>query len=718
MNRYLAWILMALAVAAQAATPPPATALQPAPAQAEAAEITAKLLSRYHYHPTELDDAMSSRILDRYLEALDPDKTFFTQADVKEFEAFRFKLDDAILHQDLGVPFRIFHRYAKRVQGRLADARGFLAKGFDFTRQESYRYIRADEPWAASEAELRDLWRQRVKNDWLRLKLAGKDDKSIRETLGKRYDTAVSRALRTNRDDVFQLFMNAYASAIEPHTSYLGARAAEDFAIAMKLSLVGIGAVLQERDDYIVIREVVPGGPAARSGQLQAGDRIVGVAQGKDGAMTDVLGWRVDEAVTLIRGDKGTTVVLDILPANAGPDGEHKRLALVRDKISLEKQAASKSVIDVGTADAPRRVGVITLPAFYQDSDARRDSDDFRSATRDVAKLVAELKADKVDALLIDLRNNGGGSLDEAVRLTGLFIDTGPVVQQRNAQGQVRVEHDAEAGVAWDGPLGVLINRASASASEIFAAAIQDYGRGVVIGERSFGKGTVQTLLSLDELVKSDTPKYGEVKLTIAEFFRVTGNSTQLHGVTPDIDLPSLLDAERIGESAFDNALAWSRIDAARFAPAGQVAEFVPALALRHQSRIAKDADYRYLLEDVVEMNALRNRKDISLNEAERRQERERQEARLKARDAALAKPGADATTPPPEAEAANPGDDGLLAGERSLAEELSSELAAAGKRDLLLEEASRIVGDLAELLQGTTTRTAGTTSRATEAAH
>ncbi len=245
--------------------------------------------------------------------------------------------------------------------------------------------------------------------------------------------------------------------------------------------------------------------------------------------------------------------------------------------------------------------------------------------------------------------------------------------------------------MAWDGPLGVLINRASASASEIFAAAIQDYGRGVVIGERSFGKGTVQTLLSLDELVKSDTPKYGEVKLTIAEFFRVTGNSTQLHGVTPDIDLPSLLDAERIGESAFDNALAWSRIDAARFAPAGQVAEFVPALALRHQSRIAKDADYRYLLEDVVEMNALRNRKDISLNEAERRQERERQEARLKARDAALAKPGADATTPPPEAEAANPGDDGLLAGERSLAEELSSELAAAGKRDLLLEEASRI---------------------------
>lgn len=686
MNRRLPWIMLLFAASLQAADPGAARApLQPVPTQAETAAISAKLLSRFHYQAAALDDALSAKILDRYLKALDPERLYFVQADIDRFAVSRNALDDAIQKQDLSVPFAIFAQYQDRVRERLAGTRELLARGFDFDRVESYRFVRTDEPWPASEDEMRELWRKRVKNDWLRLKLAGKDDKSIRETLTKRYDSALTRAARTKSEDVFQLFMNAYATSIEPHTNYLGPRASEDFEISMRLSLVGIGAVLQERDDYIVIRELVPGGPAARSQQLAIGDRIVGVAQG-DAPAADVLGWRVDDVVTLIRGTKDTPVVLDILPADAGPDGAHKRVRLVRDTINLDKQAASKSVIETAGNGAPRRVGVITLPAFYQDVAARSSGGEFRSATRDVARLIAELKTDKVDALLIDLRNNGGGSLDEAIKLTGLFIDSGPVVQQRSAQGQIRVERDTVAGQAWDGPLGVLINRASASASEIFAGAIQDYGRGVVIGEQSFGKGTVQTMLDLDEMARSQKPVYGELKMTIAQFYRVTGDSTQLHGVTPDIRLPSMLDAERFGESGFDNALPWTRIAPAPYMPAGRLAELVPVLTQRHATRVAGSAEFRELQADVQELAALRKKLDISLNEAERRREREAQERKLQSRAQAQA-----------DSEAR---DDGLLADERSLGAELAAEQSRKKAPDVLLGEAAAIVGDLAVLQQ------------------
>ncbi|PKO57239.1 MAG: tail-specific protease, partial [Betaproteobacteria bacterium HGW-Betaproteobacteria-19] len=412
MNRKLLWILLTLTATAQAANLPSASApLQPVQAHAETAGVSAKLLSRYHYQAAPLDDALSSKIFDRYLKTLDPERVFFVQADIDQFAPARTALDDAILQQNLEIPFAIFSRYEQRVRERLGEARKLLAGGFDFERTESYRYLRTDEPWANSEAEVRELWRKRVKNDWLRLRLAGKDDKAIRETLGKRYDNMEARALRNKSDDVFQLFMNAYAMSIEPHTNYLGPRASEDFAISMKLSLVGIGAVLQERDDYVTIRELVAGGPAARSDQLSIGDRIVGVAQGEGAQMADVLGWRVDDVVGLIRGTKGTTVVLDMLPADAGPDGKHKLISLVRDTINLEKQAASKSVIQTGAGPTAQRIGVITLPTFYQDADARSNRDgNFRSATRDVARLLGELKAENVDGVLIDLRNNGGGS--------------------------------------------------------------------------------------------------------------------------------------------------------------------------------------------------------------------------------------------------------------------------------------------------------------------
>ena len=703
------WILFALASAAQAATPAPVSQLRPVEAHAMAAQASAELFSRFHYQNVPLDDAMSGKIFDRYIKTLDPDRIFFLQSDIDTFTTARNLLDDAILQQKLEVPFAIFGRYNERVRQRLAAARQLLDSGFDFERPDSYRYVRTDAPWAVSEAELGEIWRKRVKNDWLRLKLAGKDDKSIRETLAKRYELALTHAGRSKSDDVFQLFMNAYAESIEPHTSYLGPRASEDFAITMKLSLVGIGAVLQERDEYVTIRELVPGGPAARSEQLAIGDRIAGVARDDKSAMADVLGWRVDDVVALIRGTKDTTVVLDILPAGAGPDAKHKRVTLVRDTIKLEKQAAAKSVIELGGNDK-RRVGVITLPTFYQDVDARnRNDDSYRSASRDVAKLLGELKKDKVGVVLIDLRNNGGGSLDEAIRLTGLFIDRGPVVQQRNPKGQIRVEKDVEPGVAWDGPVGVLINRASASASEIFAAAIQDYGRGLIIGEQSFGKGTVQTLLDLDEMAKSEKPTFGELKMTVAQFFRVSGGTTQLRGVTPDIPLASTSDAQRFGESSYDNALPWTQISPADFKPVGSPTDLLPALIQRHRSRIAGDVDYGELLEDIAELEVLRKRTEISLNEADRRKERTQQEARLKARELARGEKKGEAANDEMPAAAR---DDGLQAGERSLGAELAAEQSRKSARDVLLDEAARIMGDVVELTRSGTAvaskRTAG----------
>ena len=499
--------------------------------------------------------------------------------------------------------------------------------------------------------------------------------------------------------------MNAYTMAIEPHTNYMGLRAAEDFEISMRLSLFGIGAVLSEKNEYTTIRELVPGGPAALSGQLKVGDRILGVGQGEKGEIADVLGWRLDDTVALIRGAADSTVVLDVLPAEANPDGKHQRVALVRKKITLEAQSAKKSVIPVADGSVTRRIGVITLPSFYQDFDARQKSDPaYKSATRDVARLLDELKQENVDSVLIDLRNNGGGSLNEAVELTGLFIDKGPVVQQRSAQGKISLESDTKAGVAWNGPLGVLINRGSASASEIFAAAIQDYGRGLIIGEKSFGKGTVQTMIDLDQLAKNDKPKFGELKLTIAQFFRINGGTTQLRGVTPDILFPTISDDEDFGESSFDNALPWAQIKAADYAPVGNLSQLVPNLLNRRGIRVKTDKDYQYLLEDVAEFKQLRKKNQISLNEAERRKERDVQEAKLKAR-----KTGQEAPD-----DLASSRDDGLQADERNLSNDLTAEKARKDAKDVLLNEAVHVLSDEVDILNSGTrlTRKIANTSK------
>ncbi|MCU6435085.1 carboxy terminal-processing peptidase [Undibacterium sp. Jales W-56] len=696
MNKNLLGLLLVFAVSTHADTLE-STAPQlllPQQQQSQAAALSARFLTRFHYKATPLDDAMSEKIFDRYLKALDPERLFFTQSDINQFSSARTKLDDAIYQEDLNIPFAIFNLYEKRLIDRLTYARDILKKGFDFTQQESYSYAREKEPWPQSEDEAKDLWRKRVKNDWLRLKLAGKDEAAIRETLDKRYTTSINRIRKYKSDDAFQMFMNAYATSIEPHTNYLGPRASEDFDIAMKLSLIGIGAVLQERDDYTTIRELVAGGPASLSGQLKVGDRIVGVGQGKNGALTEVIGWRIDDVVNLIRGAKDTVVTLDILPADASLDGKHQLVTLLRDKIKLEQQAAKKSIIPVKSGNLTRQIGVISLPTFYLDFDAKRKGDkDFRSATRDISRLLEELKKEKVDSVLIDLRNNGGGSLAEAIELTGLFIDKGPVVQQRNSQGKISVESDNDAGVAWNGPLGVLINRGSASASEIFAAAIQDYGRGVIIGEPSFGKGTVQTLISLDQMAQNTKPKFGELKMTIAQFFRINGGTTQLRGVTPDISFPSLTDPENFGESSYDNALPWSQIKPADYKPTGDLSDLLPMLQVRYESRTAKDKDFQYLQEDIAEVQALRKKKLISLNEAERRKEKEAQEAKVKQREA-HENGGKTATKTKSKA------DDGLQANERNLAADIAAEKEQKDAKDVLLNEAVHILSDEVDLLK------------------
>ena len=640
----------------------------------------------------ELNDSLSADIFRRYLQSLDGQKLFFTQADINRFAPYRTGLDDAIKSQQLQPAYDMFDTYVQRVDERVAYARSLLKKPFDFSVKESWAYDRDKADWAADTAALNEVWRKSVKNDVLRLKLSGRSQDEIVKTLDKRYATLASRVHELRGDDVFESFMNAYATSIDPHTSYMSPRSAENFNMQMRLSLEGIGAVLQRQDEFVVIRTIVPGGPAMRSGKIKVGDRIAAVGQGGSGPMTDVVGWRIDDVVDLIRGNKGTQVRLDILPVDASIDGAHKLVTITREKVKLEEQAASQRIIDT----QGKKIGVIELPGFYQDFEAKRRGDaDARSATADVAKLLAQLKAAKVDGVVVDLRENGGGSLDEAIELTGLFIDRGPVVQVRESGGKVSVDSDEDRGVAWTGPLAVLVNRSSASASEIFAAAIQDYGRGLIIGEPTFGKGTVQNLIDLDRVTEREQPQFGQVKLTIAQFFRIDGGTTQHAGVVPDIEFPVTVDASEFGESTYDNALPATHIQAAAHTELGNFAPIVPRLIALHGARVAKDKEFGWWAQDVAQFRAERDRKLISLNEADRRAERDAQEAKRKAREAERKSLGlADDSS-------ANQDDDGLQADERNIAQEAADEQAAKNRPDPLLRESAAILADAVTLLSG-----------------
>ncbi len=642
------------------------------------------------YRPRPLNDELSADIFRRYIDMLDSEKMYFTAEDMKNFEAYKTTLDDAIKARKLDPAFTIFQIYQQRVAQRIAFARSLLKQPFDFSSKETWAYDRKDAAWAADANALNNLWRKSVKNDALRLKLAGRKPEEISKTLDKRYAQVTERSTELRGDDAFEFFMNAYTLSIDPHSSYMSPKSHENFMMQMRLSLQGIGAVLQRQDEYVVIRTIVPGSPAQLSGKVKVGDRIVSVGQGDKEPMIDVVGWRIDDVVEKIRGDKGTKVRLDIIPGDQGVDAKHVMVTLVRDTIKLEDQAASKRIIDVDG----KRIGVIELPAFYADFEAmqRRDPNP-RSATTDVAKLLNELKAEKVDGIVVDLRENGGGSLDEAVDLTGLFIDRGPVVQVRQSGGYTQVRSDEDRGVLWSGPLAVLVNRSSASASEIFAAAIQDYGRGLIIGEPTFGKGTVQGLLPLPPERGAEGGKYGTAKITSQQFFRIDGGTTQNAAVTPDLQFPVTVDASEFGESTYDNALPFTRIEAAKYATVGNFKPIIGKLFADHQARIAKDREFQWWSEDVAEFRTERDKKTLSLNEAERSAERDRLEAKRKARDAERKTLGlADAG---PENK-----DDGLQANERDVKVQVAEEEAAKKRPDPLMRESAAILADTISILK------------------
>ncbi|MCW8807458.1 MAG: carboxy terminal-processing peptidase [Rhodanobacter sp.] len=674
--------------------------LQPTPSEAQAAQLSARFLTRFHYDAQPLDDAMSARIYKAYFKLLDGEKVFFTQADMDKFAPLKTRLDDAIWNQDLSAPFAVFDLYVQRAVGRMTFARELLKKGFDFSKDESYTFDRKKADWPRDQAAIDDLWRMRTKNDWLRLKLAGKSDADIRKTLDKRYTGYIERVRQLDSQDAFQTFMTAYAETTDPHTDYLGPRAAENFDIAMKLSLEGIGAQLQSRDDYTMIAKLIPGGPAIKSGKFKPGARILAVGQGASGPLVDVVGWRIDDVTALIRGKKGTVVRLEILPPDVGQDGKHELVTLVRDKIKLEDAAASKKIIEIKDGDVTRKIGVIDLPSFYSDFGARSEGDkNYRSTTRDVAKLLGELKLAGVQGVIVDLRNNGGGSLAEADSMTGLFIDKGPVVQVRTAGGEVQVQGDDQPGMAWSGPMAVLVNRGSASASEIFAAAIQDYHRGLIIGEPTFGKGTVQNLVDLDRFGQSDSekPQLGELKMTIQEFFRINGGSTQLKGVTPDMEYPKNGDDKDFGESTYDNALKWTQIAPADYKPVANLNAYLPQLARMHRERVAKSPAWKLMLDELSQYKLMRDKTSISLNFAAREAERKQLDAiqaGFRARHKAI--DGSDALA----SDEASSLDDGLNANERSLKSELKQESDAKKAKDVELNETAHVLFDAVGLIE------------------
>ncbi|TLP61224.1 tail-specific protease [Pseudomonas mosselii] len=597
--------------------------LQPDRDEIVASLNVVELLKRHHYSKPPLDDARSVIIYDSYIKLLDPSRSYFTAADIAEFDKWKTQFDDFLKSGNLDPGFTIYKRYLDRVKQRLDFALAELNKGvdkIDFTVKEDLLVDRKDAPWMKNQAELDELWRKRVKDEVLRQKIAGKDFKQIQETLIKRYKNQASRLDQTRAEDIFQAYINTFAQSYDPHTNYLSPDNAENFDINMSLSLEGIGAVLQSDNDQVKIVRLVPAGPAAKTKQVAPADKIIGVAQGNK-EMVDVVGWRLDEVVKLIRGPKGSVVRLEVIPASNAPnDQTSKIVSITREAVKLEEQAAKKSVLKLKQNGRDYKLGIIEIPAFYLDFKAYRAGDpDYKSTTRDVKKLLTELQKEKVDGVVIDLRNNGGGSLQEATELTSLFIEKGPTVLVRNSDGRVDVLEDENPGAFYKGPLALLVNRLSASASEIFAGAMQDYHRALIIGGQTFGKGTVQTIQPLN---------HGELKLTLAKFYRVSGQSTQHQGVLPDIAYPSIIDTKEIGESALPEAMPWDTIRPVVKPAADPFKPFLAQLKAQHDARSDKDPEFAYIRDRLALTQQLMNEKTVSLNEQDRRARHDQIEAK------------------------------------------------------------------------------------------
>jgi len=654
------------------------TIIQPLNHYKTESQLLVSLLSRYHYKQVEIDDSLSEKIFNRYLKVLDNGKNYFLKSDIDKLISYKDKLDDNLLDGNLDFYFETFNLYRQRFNERLQFIDSLLNTEFDYSADENYQYNRDKANWAKDKSELDELWRKRLKNDALTYKLNGKDWEFIQKTLRKRYKNLANFINQYKPEDVFQFAMNSFTENIDPHTNYLSPVSSENFKIDMSLSLEGIGARLQTEDDYTKIVEIIPGGPAYKSGLLKADDKIIGVAQGNDGEFEDIIGWRITDAVKLIRGKAGTTVRLQIIKAGSDLNSKPIEITLVRDKIKLEDQAATGKVLEILNDDKPFRIGVIDIPKFYSDFEAQRNGDgDFRSTTRDVRKLIDSLSKENISGIIIDLREDGGGSLQEAIELTGLFIKDGPVVQVKNSDGKIDVAKDPDSQIVYDGPLAVLVNRFSASASEIFAGAIQDYQRGIIIGEQTFGKGTVQNLIDLNRVSSNKKNTLGQLKITIAKYYRVSGASTQNRGVIPDITFPSAIDPKDFGESAEPSALPYDEIKPVSFNKFEDIKKFIPELLTKHQARISNDKDFEFLKEDIRIYQENKLKESISLNEDKRKIEKEDEEQRKSDRNA----------------EIISNSDIELLDGEIPVTNNQ--------KKDFILDETGKILSDLILLTSG-----------------
>lgn len=610
------------------------TELKPKEVYGREAKVIAQILDNNHYRKISLNDSLSSVILNQYIKNLDNNKSYFTADDLKKFEKYKLQIDDLIKAENVDLAYEIYAVFKKRFDERMAYVMNKLvSENFDYTVDEYYETDRDKEPWPENEAALNEIWRKIIKSQALNLKLSGKSAADIGPVLKDRYARLIKSYTRdVNAEDIFSMYMNAMTEAYDPHTNYFSPAAADRFKQSISLSLEGIGAKLQTDNDYTKVVEIIPGGPAQKSNLVKVNDRIIAVAQG-DAEMVDVIGWRIDDVVKLIKGPKGTTVKLKILPAEMGVNGPAKEITLIRDKIKLEDQEAKKNLVTYQKNGKPLKLGVITLGNFYMDyEEYQKGNPDYNSTTRDVARLIKEFQTEGIDGIVLDLRNNGGGSLAEAIDLTGLFIKNGPVVQVKSSTNRVEVGRDDDPGMVYNGPLVVLTNRFSASASEIFAGAIQDYHRGVVVGESTYGKGTVQTIIDLDKFINDPNNEVGQLKLTFQKFYRVTGSSTQHKGVTPDVKLPSALDPEQFGESSSPSALPWDEIRGTLYQKTPVINDrIIAGLNKSYNERLKTDTQLNRFVTETEE--ARKNMRDtrISLNEAKRKKEMERAEKRAAA---------------------------------------------------------------------------------------
>ena len=601
----------------------PKSELTPAKKHKDATEVITHIINSYHYRTKPIDNTLSSSIFDNYLESLDPNHSFFLNEDIQNISKYRDKLDDALLKSELEPAFDIFKTYRQRVKERIEYAVSELEKEFDFEIDEEYLFDRRELTWANNVEELNEIWRKRVKNDMLNLLLTtGKEKTEIKDTLRKRYQRIYTSTFQLDSDDIFQTFINAYTTSIEPHTAYFSPRTSENFDIGMRLSLEGIGAVLRNENDYTLIQKIIPGGPADLSKKLHAKDKIIGVGQGESGEIIDVIGWRLDDVVELIRGPKDTVLRLEIIPGKTGVEDLSKILTLTRNKIKLEGSAAKAKMIDLPELD--KKIGVIDIPTFYVDFAAQAKGEpDFRSTSKDVQKLMTDLVKEDVEGIIIDLRGNGGGSLSEALALTGLFIEEGPIVQTRDASGKIDINVDPDPSLFYAGHLAVLVDRNSASASEIFAGAIQDYQRGIIIGEPTYGKGTVQNIVDLNRFIKNSEDDHGKLKTTIAQFFRISGGSTQNKGIIPDIVFPTAIDIEDYGERSLDNALPWDKVEPARYIKVSSPVKYYGKVRSLHKNRIKSDRAFKLLLEQLALVKKSIKKQTTSLKESKRKAERD-----------------------------------------------------------------------------------------------